>query len=127
MNQKLLLHMKGDLMLFLDVTVTFGGWQFMFFPRWVAGFAFSGTIYIRDENTVSKELLAHELVHCVQYREYGLLRFLYLYFYFYLKNRFKGMNHRAAYLEIPFEKQARELSVTEDFQKIASSIMEEIE
>jgi len=52
-------------------------------------------------------LLAHELVHVRQYRELGFFRFLFLYVAEYLGNRRLGHSHREAYLELSFEKEAR--------------------
>jgi Domain of unknown function (DUF4157) len=55
-------------------------------------------------------LLAHELVHVRQWREQGPLRFLWRYFTAYLSGRRRGLGHRAAYLAIPFEEEARQLA-----------------
>lgn len=61
---------------------------------------------------ISKELLAHEATHVLQYQKLGTVKFLYLYF----KSFFSGLRRRGnlnfdarmqAYLEIPFEAQAR--------------------
>lgn len=52
-------------------------------------------------------LLAHELVHVRQFAENGPIRFLSLYVGSYLKNLFRLRSHRQAYLNIPFEIEAR--------------------
>ncbi len=54
-----------------------------------------------------RELLAHELVHAVQYAELGMPRFLWRYVTAYLRNRRRLRRHRDAYLAIPFEEEAR--------------------
>jgi len=60
-----------------------------------------------DQRTGERELLAHELVHAVQYAELGMPRFLWCYVTAYLRNRRRLRRHRVAYLAIPFEVEAR--------------------
>ena len=60
-----------------------------------------------DDRTGHRELLAHELVHAVQWRQLGVLRFLLRYLGAYFRNLFRLRRHRAAYLAIPFEEEAR--------------------
>ena len=52
-------------------------------------------------------LLVHELVHVRQWGELGVMRFLWRYLTGYLRGRWKGLSHRAAYLAIPLEVEAR--------------------
>jgi len=52
-------------------------------------------------------LLVHELVHVRQWGELGVIRFLWRYLAGYLGGRRKGLGHRAAYLAIPLEVEAR--------------------
>ena len=52
-------------------------------------------------------LLVHELVHVRQWGELGVIRFLWRYLTGYLGGRWKGLGHRAAYLAIPLEVEAR--------------------
>ncbi len=52
-------------------------------------------------------LLVHELVHVRQWGELGVIRFLWRYLTGYLGGRWKGLSHRAAYLAIPLEVEAR--------------------
>ena len=52
-------------------------------------------------------LLVHELVHVRQWCELGVIRFLWRYVTAYLGGRWKGLGHRAAYLAIPLEVEAR--------------------
>lgn len=57
-------------------------------------------------------LLAHELVHVRQWSRLGGLRFLSSYLVQYLKGRLRGLGHRAAYLDIAYEQEARALAVS---------------
>ena len=59
------------------------------------------------DRTGERELLAHELVHAVQWAELGVARFLWRYATAYLRNRRRLGGHRDAYLAIPFEEEAR--------------------
>jgi hypothetical protein len=52
-------------------------------------------------------LIGHELMHSRQYRELGTWRFRMRYLASYFRNRLRGMSAREAYLEIPFEIEAR--------------------
>jgi len=64
----------------------------------------------REVDRVSDQgliLLAHELVHVRQYREYGLVSFLWRYGREYAAGRFRGRSHDQAYRGISFEKEAR--------------------
>src|SRR5262245_48011972 len=54
-------------------------------------------------------LIAHEIAHCRQYQQHGAWRFRAKYLVAYINNRRKGMSHDKAYLEIPFEREAREI------------------
>lgn len=53
-------------------------------------------------------LLAHELTHVAQYRRLGAAPFLGRYVGEYLRGRLEGLDHRAAYLSISFEREAEE-------------------
>jgi Domain of unknown function (DUF4157) len=59
------------------------------------------------DRTGGRELLAHELVHVRQYAEVGVARFLARYVLDYLRLLRTHRAHRAAYLAIPTEVQAR--------------------
>ncbi len=52
-------------------------------------------------------ILVHELVHVRQWGELGILRFLWRYVSGYLRGRWQGLGHHAAYLAIPLEVEAR--------------------
>ncbi len=54
-------------------------------------------------------LLAHEIAHCRQYRAAGVWRFRLQYLRAYFANRLRGMSRREAYLNIPYEIEAREI------------------
>jgi Domain of unknown function (DUF4157) len=78
------------------------------------GYADRYNIYLKPGayriNTIEGlALLAHEIAHCLQYRKHGTWRFRARYLAAYFKNRFRGMTRREAYLNIPFEIEAREI------------------
>ena len=54
-------------------------------------------------------LLAHELVHVAQYRDLGPWCFRWAYLREYLAGRLRWLGHSAAYLNISFERAAREV------------------
>lgn len=60
------------------------------------------------DRTGERALIAHELVHVVQYADQGLPRFLWRYVAAYLRNLRRLRRHRDAYLAIPVEEEARE-------------------
>lgn len=60
------------------------------------------------DRTGERELIAHELVHVLQYGEMGMPRFLWRYAAAYLRNLRRLRSHREAYLAIPVEEEARE-------------------
>ncbi|MFN0086799.1 MAG: DUF4157 domain-containing protein [Blastocatellia bacterium] len=60
-------------------------------------------------------LLAHEITHCRQYRTLGTWRFRLRYLHFYFGNRWRGMSRGEAYLNIPFEIEAREVEARVHF------------
>ena len=60
-----------------------------------------------------EDLIAHELVHVLQYRREGFLKFFYKYLTGYWRNlqskkRWDAVSRHKAYLEIPFEVEARQ-------------------
>lgn len=55
-------------------------------------------------------LIGHELVHVRQWWELGVVTFLWRYLGAYLRGRRRGLGHRAAYLAIPLEEEARRLA-----------------
>lgn len=69
----------------------------------------------QDENLrlcAAKPLIAHEIAHVLQYQKYGLIKFLYIYLRDYWtllkkKEKWDYQARREAYLEIPFEIEAR--------------------
>jgi hypothetical protein len=65
-------------------------------------------ILVRRGHEGSAKLLAHELVHVQQWAEMGVARFLVRYLGAYFKNLVRLRRHRAAYLAIPMEEEARE-------------------
>jgi len=49
----------------------------------------------------------HGSIHIAQQIELLVIGFYILYLFFYLQNRFRKMNHKTAYREIPFEIETR--------------------
>lgn len=90
----------------------------------VHGITFGGNIFImpdliardaENRRKLSLELAAHEIVHVLQYRKLGFARFFYEYLKNYRQNLRKQENRSAearheAYLEIPFEIEARRIA-----------------
>lgn len=90
----------------------------------VHGITFGKRIFVtpdliaRDSENRRKmpiELAAHEIVHVLQYRNEGFVGFFYQYLRSYWRNlrKKKKWNFRSrheAYLEIPFEREAREIA-----------------
>lgn len=64
-------------------------------------------IFLRDLRSASDPILInHEKIHLKQQLEMLLLFFYIVYAMDYIRNRMKGMNSRAAYFNIRFEKEA---------------------
>ncbi len=91
-------------------------------PRYVAatstiepiGYTDRHRIYLapgvyRVDSVEGLALLAHEITHCRQYKELGTWRFRAKYLTAYFKNRRQGMTGQTAYLNIPYEIEAREV------------------
>lgn len=74
--------------------------------RWV----FVDPSLFGDKDRLAR-LVIHELVHVRQFREQGYLRFMFRYVSDYWRARRGGMGKRDAYLAIPAEIEARELTV----------------
>ncbi|MDP3445181.1 MAG: hypothetical protein Q8T08_20160 [Ignavibacteria bacterium] len=67
--------------------------------------------YAIDSKMITNRLRAHEMVHIEQYKKIGFFLFLYRYFKEYIFLRGKGYEHFNAYLNISFEKEAREKEI----------------
>ena len=72
-----------------------------------SGMTLGRLILLRRDRADDEVLLAHELVHVRQWRELGLVGFLVAYAGAYLRGVVRFRRHRAAYLAIPFEEEAR--------------------
>jgi hypothetical protein len=70
--------------------------------------------YAISKESITHRLRKHEMVHVNQYNQLGFIRFLYRYLNEYVGFRLKGMNHNQAYLEISFEKEARQKETLND-------------
>jgi hypothetical protein len=78
------------------------------------GYADRRQIYLapgeyRPDSIEGLALLAHEIEHCRQYLRYGTWRFRARYLAAYFRNRWRRMSGLHAYLNIPFEIEAREV------------------
>ena len=82
--------------------------------RGISAMTFPNRIYVDPAVITARHgpgvLLVHELIHVRQWRELGVARFLWRYLSDYLGGRIKGLGHRAAYLAIPLEVEAREVA-----------------
>jgi hypothetical protein len=72
-----------------------------------AGMTLGRVVLLRRDRADDEVLLAHELVHVHQWREQGAARFLVAYVVAYLRGLRRLRRHRAAYLAIPAEREAR--------------------
>lgn len=63
-------------------------------------------LFKETKDRVAPELLAHEMVHQDQITRHGMIRFYCIYLKDYARNLWRFRNHRKAYREIPFEKEA---------------------
>lgn len=73
---------------------------------------FGRFVLIREGHIQDLSLLSHELVHVHQWRELGVIRFLWRYLVPYLAGRFRGMGHWEAYELVPLEIEAKEHAIT---------------
>ncbi|HEX8637881.1 MAG TPA: hypothetical protein VF692_07465, partial [Pyrinomonadaceae bacterium] len=87
----------------------------------VNGITFGGKVLImpalvslnrKNQKKLPDDLIVHEIMHVIQYAEQGFAKFLYRYLKFYWVNLRKTGEwnfaaRRRAYLEIPFEIEAR--------------------
>ena len=67
-----------------------------------------GTHIFYEMSSPSIFLRRHEEKHVAQYLKHGFVAFLFRYVLEYVLYRLRGMNHREAYLNISFEKEARD-------------------
>jgi hypothetical protein len=79
-------------------------------PRGYAAMTLGRTVLVHADRVDDDGLIAHELVHVEQWQSHGRLRFLARYLGGYLRALVRHHRHRAAYLAIPFEAEARERS-----------------
>ena len=75
-------------------------------PPGASGITVGRLVAVRRGHEGSERLLRHELEHVAQYGRVGVLGFLARYLAAYVRWRFRGYGHRAAYLRIPFEASA---------------------
>lgn len=80
------------------------------FGRHVAGVALGRTVWLREDRPDAPQalrLLAHEVTHVAQWAQAGALRFLARYLADYVRGRWRGLSHDAAYRAIGQEVEAR--------------------
>ena len=63
-------------------------------------------VFYADEK-ISSIIYIHEMVHVKQIEQDGFFKFYTLYLFYYLKNRYNSMTHKQAYLNVPYEIEAR--------------------
>jgi hypothetical protein len=76
----------------------------------IAGMTLGRWILVRRGHEHDRDLIAHELVHVRQWRELGSVGFLVRYLGAYMRSRWRGLSHQAAYEAIPLEVEARALA-----------------
>lgn len=78
-------------------------------PPGASGMTLGRFILLRSDldRSGSRQLIAHELVHVRQFAEQGVVRFLATYLRDYVRQLRALRRHRAAYLAIPAEVEAR--------------------
>lgn len=78
-------------------------------PRGASGMTLWRFVFLRSDidRRGNSKLMAHELVHVRQYADLGYIRFSLRYLRDYARNLLRLRDHRAAYLEIPVEIEAR--------------------
>lgn len=75
-------------------------------PPGAAAITIGSVVSIRQRFVDDDHLLRHELVHVRQWRELGFVRFGLIYLSSYLRSRWDGYGHWAAYHRIPLEIEA---------------------
>jgi len=68
-------------------------------------------------------LVAHELRHIDQVRFYGWFRFYISYLVYYLGGRIAGLGHLRSYIDIPYERDARDIENDKLMLKRAKELM----
>ncbi|HEY7133900.1 MAG TPA: DUF4157 domain-containing protein [Acidimicrobiia bacterium] len=76
----------------------------------VAAMTLGRVVLVRRGHERDRALLAHELVHVRQWRELGVVAFLWRYLRAYAVGRVRGARHWDAYRSIPLEVEARVLA-----------------
>jgi hypothetical protein len=76
-------------------------------PRGADAITLGSLVIVRRKAAGSEPLLRHEGVHVEQWRRLGVVGFTARYVGAYLALRLRGYRHRAAYLRIPLEVEAR--------------------
>jgi hypothetical protein len=77
--------------------------------------AISIGLFVFSRGPVTPVTRQHETIHYHQWRELGFVLFPFLYVAFYLRNRIQGLSGKAAYLGIPFEREAYSMQSSEGY------------
>ncbi len=90
-------------------------WLTWLWGKAVSAMTLKKTVYIRSEvldaaPSLLGPLLVHELVHVQQWKQLGVVRFLWKYVAGYIGGRLTGLPHQDAYRAIPIEIEAREIA-----------------
>ena len=86
------------------------------------------TLNAKNHKKLPEDLVVHEIMHVIQYQKKGFLKFLYVYLRDYRENlrlyeKWDADSRRQAYLNIPFEIEAREAA--KDFLEWKENRIEE--
>ncbi len=96
-------------------------------PRQASAITLGNTVIVRRSAFPNDGLMAHELVHVRQFMHFGAMGFLGRYVGSYVRLRFGGHGHMAAYRRIPFEVEASWLSRLHDATTLEPGVDPEIE
>jgi hypothetical protein len=75
-------------------------------PPGSEGITVGSVVCVRERAAGRPRLLRHEVVHVVQWADFGVVGFLKRYLGAYLRGRVHGYSHKGAYRRIPFEVEA---------------------
>jgi hypothetical protein len=75
-------------------------------PRGSEGITIGPVVCVRERSARRPRLLRHEVVHVVQWSDFGVIGFLRRYLGAYARGRMHGYSHKGAYRRIPFEVEA---------------------
>ena len=90
-------------------------------PEYLSIFINIGAItlypFIISRDEMDEITINHEKIHLAQQRELWLIGFYLLYVYYWLRGKWSGKTSLAAYLSIPFEREAYHMQEDMDYLK----------